>query len=235
MLDGLQGLQGKLDVANSELTAAQEKRDLETPPLQEKLATSVHEQSSIYQNHNNKHDPTGTDYAYWNGKYAEAAAESARLQGEIDVLKAAVTAAIAAKDQIALDRQQRAREVIGFLSQSPTTEKCAAELSEDSDLESIKSCGGLDFDGKKRRESLSDDAVAIDPYFGGADPSVVIDDADKEAAARKQAKIAELIRISSATHSTKPIVVIPPPPGATPPEYSLSERLMNLLRNIAKP
>lgn len=235
MLEGLQGLQGQLAVANSDLAAAQAKRDLETPPLQEELATSEQDRIDIFQNHNSKHETAGSDYAYWNGKYAEASADSARLKDAIDRLEAAVTALIARKEQLALDRQQKVGEIIGLLSKSPTTAQCAAELSVDSDLETIKSCGGSDFDGKKKRDSLSDDAVAIDPYFGGADPSVVIDDSDPAAAARKQAKIDELIRISSAAHSTTPIVVVPPPPDATPPDYSLSERLMILLRNIAKP
>jgi hypothetical protein len=232
LLQGLTALQSRKTTTDEALKIAQAKRDAEAPSLRAEQVVSDEKKSDIYANHNNVHETGSSEFLYWNAKYSEASAESARLANEIARLEKAVADLMTTKEQIALERQQKVRAIIDLLRARGAA--CANALSEDSSDDLIAHCGQVDFDGQARRlptvESLG---IEQDKYFKG-DPSVVELDSDNaQAAAAKRRRIAELIRISSATHSTRPVVVTPPSPGTSGTiEPSLSDRLIRFLKGL---
>jgi hypothetical protein len=231
MLQGLSGLDAKLKTTEKEMAAAAARRDAEKPPLQIRQDSAQSVADKIFNDHNNKHEIGSDAFSYWNNEFLKAKGESIRLQNEIKKLEDAVNTLLAQKEQLALDRQKKASEIISLLIGQGRS--CADALTEFSTPEEMAHCGQVDFDGQKKdRPPLDESNIKRGTNFFNLDPGAVIDESDAQSKAAKLKKIESIIKKSSETHSSKPIRITPPSPTVPAKEPSASERLKQFIKKI---
>lgn len=232
LLSGLRESTADLAAAELQMRIAQTRRDGETPGLKAQWTSSEQDRVDIDRDHNHKYPDGSVELEKWNRRYSEAKARSDGLARQIAVLERDAAARIASHERLARVRAGLIREITRQLRALGAP--CASDLSEESTDDAIGHCGQVGFDGQKQaRPPVETVDVAPDSYFQNPNVS---DEASAEEAAVKRKKIAEAIRISTQTHSAKPIVVVPPAPGSSgvaPPSFS--QRLIDLLERLRRP
>ena len=227
LLAGLKAKETELKNTEIEKDLAKTKMDTEVPVKEASLISSENEKTNIFNEHNDKHEKGTAAFVFWNNKYLEVSVKCNSLTNEIAKLRDDYKKLEAKQMQQANERLQLSQEIYSLLIKIGSP--CSAKLSENSSAEDFAACGQVDWDGQKVREQLNPNIL----HGLHIEANAVLDESDAESKNAKLKVIDELIRKSSATHSTNPVKVVPPLPEQTiKKEPSLSERLEKFLINI---